>query len=251
MSALKPCQMWPSVILRFLFSLHLLVFAKSLTLDNAGSEFIVGFMPNLSPNIIELHLTGDSETTVDIEYPVGTTIDTAAVSPGNITIVSLPTDASEAWPDGLVASNLVRTSSTDAQEFIMYMVNRRSASSDAALALPVDVLNTEYIVADYDPLIGFGFVYETQVLVYAPFDNTTVTITPNDGMLPITVELNRGEGYLQTSADTQTGSIVSSDRPVGVTNGNFCTNVPQGILACDHIFEVSQPVQTWGKQEEL
>ena len=241
MGALKLCRNWQSAALRFLLSFQLLVLTQALTLDNAGPEFIVGFLPNFDTSIIELHLTGDFDTTVDIEYPIGTNIGTATVSPGNTTIVSVPSDAGEAWRDGVLLSNLVRASSTDGQEFIMYMVNRLSATSDAALALPVDALNTEYIVADYNP------AFESQILVYAVFDDTTVTITPNDRRTGVTIELNRGQGYLQTSRNTQTGYSVSSNRPVGVVNGNFCAEIPERVPNCDHIFEVAQPVQTWGK----
>ena len=149
-------------------------------------------------------------------------------------------------------NNAVRAFADD--EFICYMINRKSATTDAALALPVDTMNTEYIVMDYNPtFVGAQFV------VVAGFDNTTVTITPATALsgraagVPFDVILDRGEGYYAFGASTSvtntlTGSIISSDLPVGVTNGDGCTQVPRGIIACDHIFEVAQPVQSWGSR---
>ena len=43
-----------------------------------------------------------------------------------------------------------------------------------------------------------------------------------------------------------TGTIIEATRPVGLVNGNRCTNVPNNTSACDHIYEVAQPVQSWG-----
>jgi hypothetical protein len=31
-----------------------------------------------------------------------------------------------------------------------------------------------------------------------------------------------------------------------MVNGNRCTNIPNNVSACDHIYEVAQPVQSWG-----
>ena len=219
-------------------------------LDNKGTEFILGFIPNFSGSSnVELQLTGDFATTVNIEYPLGTTITTAEVTPGNVTIVELPV-AAAVWVADEVTPNLVRA--TAPAEFVTYMINRRDATTDAALGLPVDTMNTEYVVMDYTGPNG-----RSEFLVYAAFDATTVTITPNIALVgreagtPFEVQLNRGEGYLAQSAtssstDSLTGSIVSASRPVGMTNGHQCANIPPFITACDHIFEVAQPVQTWG-----
>ncbi|PCI42202.1 MAG: hypothetical protein COB51_13270, partial [Moraxellaceae bacterium] len=119
-------------------------------------------------------------------------------------------------------------------------------------ALPIDTMNTEYLVTDYNPAF-FG----SQFTVYAAFDNTTVTITPTTDLVgraagvPFDVVLDRGEGYYGRGVstlitNTLTGTEIVSDLPVGLVNGNGCTQVPLGTTACDHIFEVAQPVQSWG-----
>ena len=224
------------------------------SLDNKGTDFIMAFNPNTLSSFqgVELHLTSDVATTVTVHYPVNAPTFTTSVpvNPGAVTIVSLPQSASTGWSPNVIGNNAVRAFADD--EFVCYMINRRGATSDAALALPIDTMNTEYIALDYNPrFVG------SQFNVVAAFDNTAVTITPTAAItghaagVPFNVVLNRGEGYLAQSTSTAasatlTGSIISADRPVGLTNGNGCTQVPTGVTACDHIFEVAQPVQSWG-----
>ena len=222
--------------------------SASASIDNKGTEFLLGFMPQFS-STLEVHLTSDVATTVTLEHPVGTILTTHAVVPGTVTVASVPSSADD-WTINAVGSKLVRVSASD--EFVAYMVNRASATSDAALGLPVDTMNTEYIVLDYNPrFIGAEF------LVYAAFDGTTVDITPSTAIVghvagtTFSVSLDAGEGYFARSSSTAasntlTGTTISADRPVGLTNGNGCTQVPTGTTACDHIFEVAQPVQSWG-----
>jgi YVTN family beta-propeller protein len=218
------------------------------SVDNKGTDFYVAFLTNLvDPGAgVELHLTADAPTTVTVQYPVNspTFTTSVAVNPGAVTIVSIPSAAAQAWPQGTVANNAVRMSAPG--EFVAYLINRAPFSSDAGLALPIDALNTEYVIATY----GNG---GPEFAVVAPFDNTHVTITPKSNLTggftagtPFTIQLNRGEGFLGASGGDLTGSTVIADRPVSVTNGVRCVNVPQGTAYCDHIFEVAQPVQSWG-----
>ncbi|NUO10061.1 MAG: IgGFc-binding protein [Candidatus Brocadia sp.] len=225
------------------------------SLDNKGTEFIMSFITNYNDGVhIELHLTSDVATDVTVEYPVNTPTFTTTVglTPGNVTIVSLPINAHN-FIDDSISNNAVHAFSDN--EFVCYMINRRLASSDAALALPVDTMNTEFIVMDYNPTFGNG----AEFAVVAGYDNTTVTITPATNIVghpagvSFTKTLNRGEVYFAASAsnastNTLTGTIITSDRPVGLTNGDTCVQVPTGTYACDHIFEVGQPTQTWGNK---
>jgi len=224
--------------------------ARAQYLDNRGTEFIMGFLPNYDGSgVRQLHVTGDTPTSVQVEYPLGTVLGNYAVAPGSITIVPLPNAVSEGWAANAVRPNAVRAVAD--QEFVCYLINIAPYTSDAALGLPVNTMNTEYFTADYK---GVGMA--AHFCVVAAYDNTTVTITPSRDLLghaagvPFSVVLNRGEGYLGESgtADGNTGTLVIADRPVGVTNGDKCTNIPPGYGYCDHIFEVAQPTQTWGKE---
>jgi hypothetical protein len=228
-------------------------------LDNKGTDFIIGFLPNISSGSdCELHLTAETATDVTIQYPYSAPIftTTVAVTPGNITVVSLPSNVADSWTFGVAYNNCVHAFAGD--EFICYMVNRQSATSDAALALPTDVMNTEFIVATYR-----GSALHSsdggEFAVVAAYPGTDVTITPTRDLVggylagvPFTVTLNPGEGFLgRTTANSGSGAdiagtIVTATRPIGLTNGNKCTNIPPSITACDHVFEVAQAVQTWG-----
>ena len=232
----------------------------SQNLDNEGDEFICSFMPNISTDSldIELHLTSDVSTMVTVDYPMGapTFSMTVAVNPGTITVVTVPSEAASGWLPDNVQSNLVHA--TAAEEFTCYLIHRRPFSSDAALGLPTDTMNTEFIVADQEPTLGAQFGYFSEFVVYARFDDTTVTVTPSANLaggraagVPFQVQLDAGEGYFGYSIDdgpagSLTGTLVTADRVVGVSNGSQCANVPDGTNFCDHLFEVAQPTQTWG-----
>ncbi|MEJ2232005.1 MAG: IgGFc-binding protein [Nitrospirales bacterium] len=227
-------------------------------LDHQGTEFILGFLPNMfTQDSTELHLISDVATSVTVEYPVNdpTFISTIAVSPGTITVVTIPMEAATVWTAGAVRNNAVHAFASE--EFVAYMTNGTSLSKDAALGLPVDTMNTTYRVLSALPsqLVASD---RSQFVVVAGFDGTEVTITPTGAMAggfaagtPFTITLNKGEGFLGqgttsgTSGDIS-GTLIQATRPVGMTNGNVCTNVPQDVPFCDHVFEVAQPVQTWG-----
>src|SRR5690606_31412082 len=133
-----------SGILKYSMIFCLLLFTSitAQDLDNKGKDFIIGFLPNLSAPTIELHLTADANTMVTINYPVNspTFTTTVAVAPGNVTIVSLPSSSAQSWIPSTAQNNAVRAFADD--EFVCYMINRSTATSDAALALPIDVMNT-------------------------------------------------------------------------------------------------------------
>lgn len=225
--------------------------ATQAAIDNKGTEFFVSFNRNYTAPSVEMHLTADVATNVTLEYPVNspTFTTTVAVNPGAVTIVSLPQAAAQGWAPNAVSNNAVHL--TAPLEFVAYAINRAQATSDAALALPVDTFNTRYIAASYRPAFD-----ASQFNVVAAFDNTVVTITPSVDLVghaagvPFSVTLDRGEGYygqsLSSPAYDLTGTLIEATRPVGVSNGDACTQVPNGVIACDHLFEIAQPVQSWG-----
>jgi|GEM_PF-890325 len=230
----------------------------SFVVDNKGREFIVGYL-RAHRNTPEsaLHLTSEVETEVTVQYPVGQPVfvRTVTLTPGQVTIVSIPHQAQWDWPSGQIRDNAVRASSSE--ELVAYMVTRQSATSDAAMALPVDALGTSYIVTT-NAGARIHSSDRAEFLVVAPFDNTTVTIDPAatirtpTGTItadPFDIVLDRGEGFRGEVTNIRadlTGTLVTSDRPVFVVNGNKCTNVPTNVFACDHIYEVAHPVTSWG-----
>ncbi len=229
-------------------------------LDNKGTDFILTFLPQFtSGSDLELHLTAETATDVTIEWPMNspTFSTTETVNPGAITIVTIPVGA-DAWTAGSVQDNAVHAFADD--EFVAYMVNRAPFTSDAALGLPTDIFNVDYIVITNDGT-DLGSFDGGEFVVVASQDNTQVTITPSNDLqggfsagVPFNITLNRGEGFFGRSvanggdAADLTGTEIVSDKPVGMTSGNVCANVPANVAYCDHIFEVAQPLQSWGNQ---
>lgn len=167
------------------------------TVDSFGNDFILSFLRNMFTGrnaVIQLHMTASTEFTdgveVNIEYPVGTFYQSTRLFSRNVTIVSLPTQASSGWTTNTVQRNSIRVYSSDAtQDFLVYMVNYEQFSSDAALAIPIDALNTKYIVVDYPS-------FSPEFVVTAAYDDTLITITPtatigpNAVNVPFTVSLD-------------------------------------------------------------
>lgn len=229
--------------------------AHAQTLDTTGDEFIVAFLPNLAAGLpaIEVQLTSSVATSVTVEYPVlaPTFVTSVGVTPGSTTVVTIPNTASSAWVADSVMNNAVRLSA--AQPFSAELVNRKGATSDGALGLPVATLGLEYYAADYDPPPSNP---GGQLAIVATVDGTTVTITPSVPLIgphaagvAFNVSLDRGEAYFGMTAVGSSvglsGTHVVADQPVSVSNGAYCLNVPTSITACDHIFEVAMPVDTW------
>lgn len=247
-------------LLSFLILTLLLLVSKTIVQsDNYGTEFYLAFLENYIRThtlSLEVQLTSLIPATVTVEYPTGTILETVNVVPRTITTVTIPIEAQTGWTADEIAYNLVRLSSTT--EFSAHMINRQPYSSDAALSLPIDALNTEYIVSTYDVSTLYSSYDKGEFIVFAPFDDTEVTITPSNALIgghapdvPFTITLNAGEGYFAQSLTTGptgslAGTIVEATRPIGVVNGNRCANIPLGVTYCDHIFEVAQPVQSWG-----
>lgn len=234
--------------------------AHGQSIDNKGTEFMLGFLENNESGSIaqpEVHLSAEADTDVRVRYPIdGSILDTTVtVAAGTIQIVTLPEAASDAWNvDSPGQANAVLVESQSSEEIVCYMVNRAPFTSDCAMSLPVDALNTEYIVMDHPGNNGQG---GSEFVVVAPFDGTVVTVTTSVpfGSIPaggsFNFTLNRGGGYfarLGTDGALFNGTTISATRPVFVANGNVCANVPVGTGFCDHVFEVAHPVQTWGTE---
>ena len=235
--------------------------AASFVIDNKGREFITGLMPNpLGAVTASVQLTSDVPTSVTIQYPVisPSFSQTVSLTPGQVKIVNLPSGTHTGWTAGRVLNNAIRLSAAD--EFVAYVVNRAVFTSDAGMALPVDALGTSYIVTTYQGSLAHSGD-RSQFLVIAPFDGTNVTITPPQSLVipppgtnaqpnvPFHIALNRGQGFRGEAVFSNgdlSGTLIESDRPVAVLNGNLCANVPATTFACDHIFEVAHPVRSWG-----
>ncbi|MGZ5281101.1 MAG: Ig-like domain-containing protein [Bacteroidia bacterium] len=211
--------------------------------DTKGTDFWLAFPGNYGGySSLYFYISGETATTGTVTASGFS--DTFSVTPGTVTIVSVPTSFN------ISSHNLVETKGihiTANDEITIYGLNQYPFTTDAYVALPTDILGTDYIALNYTPNLP------SQLTIVATEDSTSVTITSTltvsgfTAGVPSTITLNQGQTFQIRSSDG-TGSLITSDKPIGLFGGSECTNIPSGsYYACDHIVEMIPPVSTWGK----
>jgi len=238
---LKATARWVSLLVASITAVTLVVGsapARAQREDNKGTEFILGFMSNGS-GAKGLFVTGDTATSGTVSIP-GLEFSTAfSVTPGAITSINLPENVMMTGSDVTAARGVLVTAN---DEIVAYGLNQSSATTDAFLGLPTDILGTNHIVQ------GYG---SSEFVVAGVEDQTTVTITPsiNTGSrtagVPFDIGLNRLDTY-QLQGGELAGTLIESDKPVALFAGAPCVNIPSNVGYCDHIVEQLPPTETWG-----
>ncbi|MCA9311310.1 MAG: hypothetical protein KDA21_08905 [Phycisphaerales bacterium] len=211
--------------------------------DTSGREFFLVFQPNLGGAQLSVFISSSVPTAGHIEAPGFN--DDFIVEPGITTTVILPSSLISNVNDG-VHSQVVRV--TADADVVVYGLNRVTSSTDAFASLPVETYGSSYRAMAYRGGAGGP----SQLAVVAAVDGTTVTITPQSTLgshpagTPYTVVLDRLEAYQIQGTDV-TGTLITADAPIGVFAGAQCTNVPTGVLYCDHLCEQIPPTTTWGR----
>ncbi|MEM1031418.1 MAG: IgGFc-binding protein [Myxococcota bacterium] len=131
-----------------------------------------------------------------------------------------------------------------------------AAVTGASLLLPTSVWDTNYIgVNAYEADFN-----DPSMNIVATQDDTTVTIVPVADITggpnvpscaantPCTYRLDRGENLQLTEENELTGSVVQSDKPVGLLAGHPCMTAPVGTFFCDHGEQMVPPVQALGSE---
>ncbi|MDZ7775074.1 MAG: hypothetical protein U5L09_05395 [Bacteroidales bacterium] len=154
-------------------------------------------------------------------------------TPGEITRITLPPEA-QVTTSETIESKGIHVVAND--EVAVYGLNLRGYSSDCFLALPLDILSTQYLVISYPNFTWTSISESTlgQFAIVSPYDNNEITITPTSSTYngssagqPIQVMLNQGETYqLRTAYNNDpetdfTGSIVQSTLPVALFAGRL------------------------------
>jgi len=197
-----------------------------------------------------LFITGDMATSGTVSIP-GLSISLPfSVTPGAVTSVALPQEVQIDASDTVEAKGIHVVS---LEEVSVYGLNRIQHTTDAYLALPTDILRTEYLILAYS---NSNVVNGTEFAVVAAQDGTTLSVTPSVSTGSRTagaayeIALNRGDTYQLRNTDggaDLSGTIVMSNKPVAVFGGHMCSNVPQASAFCDHLVEQMFPLATWGK----
>lgn len=111
-----------------------------------------------------------------------------------------------------------------------YFLSRAPFTTDMTYLIDGDKLGTSHVVAAYQNILA------DQISAQAVADNTTVTFKLTTGETVVKT-LNAGQTFEVSRYAELTGSMVTSDKPIAVFSGNYCTDIPDGNTACDHIVE--------------
>lgn len=134
-----------------------------------------------------------------------------------------------------------------------------SITNDASLLFPTNAMRQSYMAASYPKWNIFDGANPSLLSVTATQDQTEVTITTTAAVaagptvdaftpgLAKTVTLARGDVLELFSFDGDlTGSTVTATAPIQVVSGHYCTQVPNGTPACDHLEESMFPLEALG-----
>ena len=245
-----------SKILRVLFVLMMMFATAGITsaaLDTKGTDFWIAFPGNYAgaDYYQALFITSDVNTNGNVSIPGIGFSQPFSVIANTVTTVTFPQLVDVQANDAITNLGIHVTSD---QEVTIYGLNRRQATTDAYLSLPVDILGTDYYVLGY---MNVNIVNANQFLVLGTVNNTNVTITTTATVggrvagVPYNIVLNQGETYLLRDPNSMpsdlSGTKIVSDQPIGVYGGHQCANIPAGYVACDHIVEMIPPNTTLGK----
>jgi len=144
-------------------------------------------------------------------------------------------------------ANKIYSSTTGTSKKSMHIVSDESISvfainiyrhtTDATNVLPVTNYGKAYRHLTYTTSANDGYT------LVAAEDNTQISENGN-----VIVTLNRGQVYSKYSGGDMTGTLITSDKPIAYFTTNSCVNVPQGVSACDCLFQQQVPVHSWGNR---
>lgn len=234
---------------------------------NAGTEFFLSFPTNweytAGQKYVRLYIGAAVETEVRVTVDgrnyekILRTVPHGIISldlANNVAQVIVRNDQSPIPNDALHTERAIRIESE--APIIVTAINRTQFTTDALLALPINALGREYIVASARSVGSSIQELPSQFVIAAPYDDTQVQITFSDDTPnhregeTITVTMNRGDVYSAMSTGyggDLTGSRIVASRPVALFGGQNCTYLPdENYPACDHLVEMLTPVESWG-----
>ncbi|CAC5400118.1 HMCN [Mytilus coruscus] len=222
-------------------------------MDNKGKTFVLGFMPNYDLTAeLKIFITTDSENDVrvDITTPLfnPSFSDSLIVRKGTVEKVSI--DQLIVGSPGKIGKKGISVSADD--DIIVYAINKRHASTDAFLVLPVDALGQEYYVVSWQMASSFMIVgtddnTEVKIKFGKECQSVMVNGIPFGPRATLTIFMNKFETFFMTSnAGDFTGTHIFSNKPVVLLGGSVCARIVQG--ACDHLVQQMLPIEKWGKE---
>ncbi len=234
-----------------------------------GTDFWFGFLEgrwdrgNGNNHYLEITVTAREATTFTIttgvaETPFGGTY---SISANNRVQIKIPSTLVEPRGSETIENKGIHLVSE--KPVNVYALNYDSNSADVAVIYPVQSLGKEHFAVCYTPDVSGTTGRNSEFLIVAAEDSTTVEITPSkitDQLQPkdstFTVILNKGQVYQVQSENTAnasgqgdlTGSYVFSDKPIAFYSGSHGTRIPVGQCCWDHLYEQIPPIHSWGRE---
>ncbi len=196
--------------------------------------------------------------------------ETIGIPPGEVAIVFLSggSGAAPLCPVTAAVPSAGATGTTISDAFqistdvpvVAYQINPYGGGSTAvtaaSLLLPTSVWSQEYVAVNVSPE-GAG---SPSLNIIAREDNTVATLTPiasvsgGGGITggaanqPINITLMKGQHAQITQGTELTGSVLTTNKPVGFMAGQTCMNIPTGTPYCDHGEQMVPPVRALGSR---
>ncbi len=249
--------------------------------NNAGKEFYFSFPPAYSQggsSDIKIYISSPVEAEVVVEVTSEGWVRNLTVAPNKVTELTIPPAVAQPYfktAFGATASDQVYSQKAihvkSDVPVVVYGATLFQNYNDAFMFLPTSGIGQEYILSSYMEAPGFasGAAYPSQVVVAAPYDGTQVTFTlggnlntktNGNGLGASGLTPGQSKKYNLKKGDVLTvstygiggdlsGSKISSNKPVSVSTGQFCTKVPSTVTGfgwCNFLGEVELPTSVWG-----
>ena len=246
--------------------------------NNFGTEFYVAFFPNeggegdyYTRNTDDLYITSRIPAHGRVDVDALNFHQSFTTTPGQITTIVLPNGnygsqsvlIDEKQDQQVIQGMAVHVTSDNS--IAVFGMNHMQFSSDAFMALPINVLGTEYRTMNYQTSEPYqDGDTPGEFVIIAAHDSTNVTINlkasssiGTGANSPFTVRMNAGDVYLvqgnpHESSNDLTGSLIESDYPIAVLSGHKRTEMPNGatnihgVPSRDLLVEQLPPVSAWG-----
>jgi len=262
----------------FVFLLLSLIIAKGEDRSSyEGTHFLIGFMQNeieitQSGLVLQLFITSSYSAEVKVRVP-GQTEKLYRINPKQVFHLDLPIYVENRQSE---VNQQVSVEIISDVPITVYAFNSQYTTSDAYAAIPVNYWGNEYVIISmpndqyktelgpYDLDSSNIIPRLSEFMVMAAYDNTTIEFQPKaitrggkQTFIKYEQTLNKGDCYLVQSypatrgnADL-TGTIVRSNKPIGVLSGHVRTAIPQNDWPSndkDHLCEMLMPTNSWGKE---
>ncbi|HVY49674.1 MAG TPA: IgGFc-binding protein, partial [Minicystis sp.] len=197
--------------------------------------------------------------------------DAMGLPPGQVAVVFLsgsqtsivPCPVPSAVPTGVMHQTTTMGNSfhiTTDVPVVAYQINPYGGGSaqttGSSLLIPTSAWDKNYVLVNVTPFD----IANPSLNIVAAEDDTTITMVPTQavqggGGIPagaanaqMTFMLSKGQNAQISQQAELTGSVLQSDKPVGVMAGQDCMRYPQGNAYCDHGEQMVPPVKALGSE---